>query len=147
MEARSKNIKVRVTEKEYEELKKAAEDEGINVSGYIRRLIYQRDPELVWLDRLDRADQRLGEMIFQLRKVGVNINQIAHRINGTDMLLDSAVLEYLKKLSELSGRLEHVVYEGFKEVRDALRPGGEEGGNYKVDVSKTVSEKDGVSAS
>ena len=109
MEARSKNIKVRVTEKEYEELKKAAEDEGINVSGYIRRLIYQRDPELVWLDRLDRADQRLGEMIFQLRKVGVNINQIAHRINGTDMLLDSAVIEYLKKLSELSGRLEHVV--------------------------------------
>lgn len=100
MEARSKNIKVRVTEKEYEELKKAAEDEGINVSGYIRRLIYQRDPELVWLDRLDRADQRLGEMIFQLRKVGVNINQIAHRINGTDMLLDSAVIEYLKKLSE-----------------------------------------------
>ena len=51
MEARSKNIKVRVTEKEYEELKKAAEDEGINVSGYIRRLIYQRDPELVcWID-------------------------------------------------------------------------------------------------
>ena len=99
------------------------------------------------MDRLDRADQRLGEMIFQLRKVGVNINQIAHRINGTDMLLDSAVIEYLKKLSELSGRLEHVVYEGFKEVRDALRPGGEEGGNYKVDVSKTVSEKDGVSAS
>lgn len=58
MEARSKNIKVRVTEKEYEELKKAAEDEGINVSGYIRRLIYQRDPELVWLDRLDRAAWR-----------------------------------------------------------------------------------------
>lgn len=82
MEARSKNIKVRVTEKEYEELKKAAEDEGINVSGYIRRLIYQRDPELVWLDRLDRADQRLGEMIFQLRKVGVNINQIAIVLMG-----------------------------------------------------------------
>ncbi len=40
-EKRDKNIIIRITEKEREELKKAAKDRGYTLSNYIRKLIIE----------------------------------------------------------------------------------------------------------
>lgn len=92
-------INFRVTEEEYAKIKKKTERAGIrnqNVSEYVRRQVL--GAEYPYL-----KEKLLRSMNYQIRKIGVNINQIAARYNsGIYLSGDKEQLEAdVKKLYQL----------------------------------------------
>lgn len=97
------NLKVRVTPEELAHLKKCAEEDGsarlrggrVNYSGYYRKHLLSetnyKNEELI------RIQKRLA---YEMRKIGVNINQATKRINaGYGLPSDAYVLK--EKLEEV----------------------------------------------
>ena len=97
------NLQIRVTPEELAHLKKCAEEDGsarlrggrVNYSGYCRKHLLSetnyKNEELI------RIQKRLA---YEMRKIGVNINQAAKRINaGYGLPSDAYVLK--EKLEEV----------------------------------------------
>lgn len=63
-----------MTEQEYALLQKKAEEEDITIAAYVRLLISGQT-------KAYHAD--LDRLIYEINKIGTNINQIAWRLNGT----------------------------------------------------------------
>lgn len=81
---RSKEWKTRLTEEEYQKLKAEVEKLGITCQEYGERTLFHR----IVLNREER--ETLEKMLeetkgvkLQLRKIGVNLNQLAHVANAT----------------------------------------------------------------
>lgn len=115
---RSENIRVRLTEEEKAHLircarlsdKRFKKSHDVNLSEYIRSLLlsnthYVSEHEIKKL---------LKDLNYELRKIGVNVNQIAHKFNGnigseSDLV---ALKKYLTEVEEQIVRVE-------KEVKNA----------------------------
>lgn len=75
---RNKQIKVYVTEREREELRRKARKCGIRVSDLVRdALIYSDDLKIVVIDF-----KRLHRAWLEVHRQGVNLNQIARALNS-----------------------------------------------------------------
>lgn len=88
------NILIRVSKEEKKLLNKKAEEAGISSSEYIRQLINHGDVKIV-----------PTSVVVDLRRIGINFNQIARRINiGTvsknEVIFElSLLIEELKKIN------------------------------------------------
>ncbi len=99
---RDRRVEVRLTLSEYEILKRRVENGNFkNMSDLLRRRAF--DPECS--ERNIRKELR--DLTFQIRKIGININQIAHRWNaGFQRSFDEVVLLY--KMQEIDKRLSEI---------------------------------------
>ncbi|WP_331487244.1 plasmid mobilization relaxosome protein MobC [Anaerobutyricum hallii] len=82
---RKRRIDIRLSEKEYQLLlSKAGNDletktkkgDKANTSAYIRKCIFLQE------DRPVRLEKELKNLSYQVRKIGVNINQVVAKINA-----------------------------------------------------------------
>ena len=97
MAQKNKKISFRITEEQYEKLVKDAKTAGIrngNVSEYIRRQVEEGG-----LEDLKRREH-IKEIQYQIRKIGVNINQIVRR-NNSRLYFKSDKEELIKDLKEI----------------------------------------------
>lgn len=104
-----KIVPVRMTTIQYENLMRAAEKNPryqiksgrINVSEFIRARIFsfQKNP--------DEVEKKIDGLIFQMRKIGTNINQVTKKINSDlGTANDISVLKlYLNNLQEETERV------------------------------------------
>ena len=103
---------IRFTPEEYKQIVQCAEkDTGTkrkktqekNVSAYIRKCIFEQS------DNPAAIKKELRDLSYQVRKIGVNINQVATKINaGYAVPVDiDNLLIYLKKVEEEFLRLEN----------------------------------------
>lgn len=93
---RDRTIKFRITEQEYERIKKKTRDAGIrrdNVSEYVRRQVLGDEYPYV-------KERLLRQMNYQIRKIGVNINQITKR-NNSELYFDSDKKQLFQDMEEL----------------------------------------------
>ena len=102
---------IRFTPEEYQQIVQCAEkDIGTkrkktqekNVSAYIRKCIFDRS------DNPATIQKELKGLAYQVRKIGVNINQVAAKVNAgyaTPVDVEN-LLFYLKKIEEEFLRLE-----------------------------------------
>lgn len=84
---------VRMSETEFNQLNEAVAKSGYNREEYVRSLLFGRIPR-------EKPSQDFFEMIQQLRKIGININQltmIAHRTNSIDIMKLKKELNYLNQ--------------------------------------------------
>lgn len=117
MKLRTEKIRIRLTIEELEYLKQCMkEDDGAkfhngkeNLSGYVR------DRLLSNIGYRNKALEKQNEKLtYELRKIGVNVNQIARKINAgfgsrqdiTDLfsylnIIEQMLEDYQKKVSEL----------------------------------------------
>lgn len=106
---RSKDWKTRLTEEEYQNLKDEIEKLGITCQEYGERALFHKTV----LDREERAIlekilEETKEVKLQLRKIGVNLNQLAHVANATGNLghlreienLQDAITYYGKEMDD-----------------------------------------------
>ena len=100
MENRKRNVQifVRVTEEERVIEEKMKQIPTINLSAYSRKMLI--DGYIIQLDMQD-----IKAHTAQLQKIGVNVNQIARRINGTGRIYVDDMDE-IKRLMEEVWRLE-----------------------------------------
>ena len=74
-QTRTKNIQVRFTYEQLEKFDLEAKNYGVNRSEYLRKKMVDG------MLHVEHIDHSLRKLLFELNKVGVNLNQIAHRIN------------------------------------------------------------------
>ena len=101
MENRKRNVQiiVRVTEEERALIEeKMQQIPTVNLSAYARKMLI--DGYIIMLDL-----QEIKEHTAQLQKIGVNINQIAKRINETGRIF-SDDMDEIKRVMEEVWRLE-----------------------------------------
>ena len=99
---RTRFIKFRVSEADYKKILSAADESSMkSLSDYCRFCI--RNPQ-IFDDEYYR--QQLKNIVFQLRKIGNNINQIARNINAGVMEEDTDIL--IIKLQEILAVLQKI---------------------------------------
>lgn len=77
-ENRTRKIEVRLRPSEYDKVVERSRQAGAkNVTEYIRERIFLNDP-----GRSGAVAAELKRLNYEIGKIGVNINQIAHRVNG-----------------------------------------------------------------
>ena len=92
---KTKNLKFRVTEEEYEYIQKKYELSGCkNISSYLRKMAVTG--RIIQLD-----SSALIEISRLFSNIANNINQIAVRVNSTNRIYDEDIEEIQKKVKEL----------------------------------------------
>lgn len=96
-ETKTEIVKIRMTTKEKADLQKLAGQYDMNMSDYIRR-VSARPPNVT----RDEFDDSVIRVIYEINKIGVNINQIAKKYNENKYVKPSAeLLRMLEKTNEL----------------------------------------------
>ena len=108
-EARTQMVKIRMTIKEKETLTQQAKAKGLNVSDYIRKVSAR--PPNVTRGEFETAVQK---SIYEIHKIGVNINQIAKKYNEND---------YVQPRNELIQKLNRI-YELLYELTEFIKNRG-----------------------
>lgn len=91
-------VGLRLTDAEKTGLKSKANTAGLRPGEYIRQLIRGSDPV---------SEEKLDEVKWELKKIGVNVNQIAYRANSKGMsqtALDSMTAQ-LREIERISDAL------------------------------------------
>lgn len=128
MEQRTIPIRVRISEKELRFIKEKAKEENghhlkngrMNLSGYIRDCVLEQSGI-----KKESYKREIKNLSYQIRKIGVNINQVAAKINSGYRGMDA-----VSTLLENQNRIE-------RELEILLKKLGEENGNHETDEYKT----------
>ena len=92
---RSKLAAMPCTPDELEDIKSRAEKAGLKVSGFLRFLVFGKAADQPRAARRPPIEkQELVGLRYELRKIGGNINQIAHSLNQ-DKQIDQRALDAL----------------------------------------------------
>ena len=102
----TENIIIRMTVKEKNNLQKQSFENGMTMSEYVRRNVAS-PPDIT---REEFEDLKM-EVLYELKKIGVNINQIAKKYN------EYAYVEPREELLTMMGRTEELVAELINEIR------------------------------
>lgn len=99
-ENRTEVIKVRLTKEEKERLAKRVKLEGISLSTYVRKSILGENI-------VSKTDI---QVVFELKKIGVNINQLAKHVNTlpiNENIIDAIgrIDLYMKELKSITDRI------------------------------------------
>jgi hypothetical protein len=103
-EKREVEVKVRMTAKEKEELKKLAKEEGLTISQYIRKQALKKQGK--------RQTGLEREMLYEIHKIGVNLNQMARTLNilrAKEKIGDKVFLEIKARIEKSLNQLEAVI--------------------------------------
>ncbi len=92
---RNKIIKFRVTEKEEQEIRKRAEKAKMTLSDYLRKSAVMNTITVIDTGELYRLNT-------SLRRIGVNINQVAVVANSTNNIYSSDITSLREQVNELS---------------------------------------------
>ena len=95
MRKRNIRIQVRLNDIEYEKLLDDIAVSKTNISDYIRKLINDYEPKKFDINTLNK----------QLSKIGVNLNQIAHKANSTNVIDKDYYNQEAKEWHELSRQI------------------------------------------
>lgn len=104
MPGKETNIILRCTVKEKDAIKKLAEDAGESVTSYLLRMAF--DEKGYSLKYYKEHSDIKHEILKELKRIGVNINQISTRINSVDQTTfkeneKDAIIELFKTVIEL----------------------------------------------
>ena len=95
MRKRNIRIQVRLNDIEYAKLLDDIAVSKANISDYIRKLILGKEIK-------EKPDREFYKIMKQLSKIGVNLNQIAHKANSTNVIDKDYYEQEAKNWNELS---------------------------------------------
>ncbi len=107
-ENRTVFVKLRMTPQEKMELQARAKALDMNMSDYIR-MVSARPPEVT----RKQYDELIDRAIYEVHKIGVNINQIAKKYNENEYVTPSErLLEKMDRVYELTAHLDSMLGKG-----------------------------------
>lgn len=123
---RLREWKTRLTETEYQKLKEKVEELGITCQEYGERalfhtIILDRDGQ----DMLEMLLEETKEIKLQLRKIGVNLNQMAHAANATGAMPELRRIQELQEDISYYGMEVDDVWQSLKRLQNRRRPKGD----------------------
>lgn len=90
-----KSMLVRATEQEVIDLRSRAEEKKLSLSRYLVECGLVKDKILSKEER-----EREEKAIYHVRKVGVNLNQIAYALNRQESVVEKKILEVIEQQEE-----------------------------------------------
>lgn len=115
---RNKIVKFRLSETEYNELKDKAKALDMTIASYVRQSCDTCKVNIIIKHQTKNSD--LTDLIYEIKKIGVNINQIAHRLNSGDNLdasLKTSLETMLSHLTELKFKTMELLETNYEEER------------------------------
>ena len=115
---RNKIVKFRLSETEYNELKDKAKALDMTIASYVRQSCDTCKVNIIIKHQTKNSD--LTDLIYEIKKIGVNINQIAHRLNSGDSLdasLKTSLETMLSHLTELKFKTMELLETNYEEER------------------------------
>ena len=115
---RNKIVKFRLSETEYNELKDKAKALNMTIASYVRQSCDTCKVNIILKPQTKNSD--LTDLIYEIKKIGVNINQIAHRLNSGDNLdasLKTSLENMLSHLTELKFKTMELLETNYEEER------------------------------
>lgn len=94
MNTRTNAVIVRLTDKEKKQLQRQAENAGLKMEPFIRKLIMGADIQ-------PRPPDNVVQLIREINFIGNNINQIAKKVNTENNVSQSQLEEILHLLGEI----------------------------------------------
>lgn len=94
MNTRTNAVIVRLTDKEKKQLQRQAENAGLKMEPFIRKLIMGTDIQ-------PRPPDNVVQLIREINYIGNNINQIAKKVNTENYVSQSQLEEILHLLGEI----------------------------------------------
>ena len=98
MRTRNKQLLIRLSEEEYKSFKKEVEKSGLKMNTYFIKLVNKNTIK-------ERPPQDYAQIVYELSKIGNNINQLAYKANKTNY----AAVEYVQTAVLLMERCWEVV--------------------------------------
>lgn len=98
MRVRDIKKQVWLNEEENKKLKENAAKTGLTESAYLRNLILGYKPK-------EQPNDKIYEMLNQLKGIGINFNQIARKANALDLIDAPFYRRVYKKWSELEEKM------------------------------------------
>ena len=89
---RPKQLSFRVSEEEYQQLQEKISESGKNQQEYILSCVLEK--QIVNTDGIK-------ELLPELKRIGNNLNQIAHALNGSSYYSYNLITENQKELTEI----------------------------------------------
>lgn len=109
MENRSEVITVRVTRKEKELITKNVEASGLDFSKYIRHVAITNQPIIIKdIVDLELVESKIGNIEYEINKLGVNVNQIAKVLNEGNVVPLTTINSLLNVLERLDKKIETI---------------------------------------
>lgn len=102
-----KGIRIKVKVDDYERIKKAAQVKNLSMSAFLRSLVDASIDDVRNRPSID--SQHLSELIYQFKKIGSNINQIAKKLNSGDN--DVSERFVLQQLLIIQRTLKEAIYD------------------------------------
>lgn len=99
---RQKQMTFRCTESEYTKIKQKIKRSGCRQQNYLLRAA---------LNQKIIGVQANAEIIHEIKKQGVNLNQIAHRLNAKDKVSNQEILSEMKEMKKLWQSLKQYLLE------------------------------------
>lgn len=118
-ETHDKVVTVRLTDNEFKQLSQVAEKTKLSKGAVIRFYVFKSETKADWLKHLDKDSRKatavrgidretLKNYINDFKKVGTNINQIAHKANKDNRVPPETKVmlrETIQKLNKVLGAL------------------------------------------
>lgn len=116
---KSREWKTRLTGDEYQKLKAEVEELGITCQEYGERALFHK----IILDRgeqemLEKLLEETKEIKLQLRKIGVNLNQMAHVVNATGAMPELRRIQELQEDINYYGMEVDDVWQSLKQLQN-----------------------------
>lgn len=104
-------IDLRCTRKEKASIKKLAEESGETASSFLLKMAFKKDGGS--LKENKKRGEINGELLRELKKIGVNVNQIARRLNSLkNSELTEREGERLRELNKIIIEIRNVLTKG-----------------------------------
>lgn len=100
---KGKRVFLTISHADYAHFKEKAAAHGLPLAAYLKSLAMVAVTGKPLISK--NAEDRLAELIGQMRRIGTNVNQIAHHANAAQKLTFGETLDVKKNLRELEKRI------------------------------------------
>ena len=101
---------IRLSKKEKEIIKENAEKVGMNITKYIILTLLKNRPIIVTgIDEINRLEASVNSLAHQTKKIGSNVNQVAHTLNAMNIVNPKDIKEFSNNFKDLKEENEKLI--------------------------------------
>lgn len=102
-------LNIDISSKEKKIIESNAKKVGLDVSKYLREVAIKNQPIIIKdLIEVEEIEHTIGNVDYQIKKLGVNVNQIAKRLNENKQVSDETIVALIEVLDRLNIRMKRI---------------------------------------
>lgn len=112
-----KHLHIKINEDEKKIIEENAQRMGLDISKYVRLVLLTNKPVVIKdIADFTEVENVVGNIDYEIKKLGNNVNQIAHRLNagkGVSLNTVNALVDVLERLNKRMERINSVIEKSY----------------------------------